>query len=233
METNLIDVSLFASAIHPEHWMEIYENIKSTNSVTFEIVFVGPIEPTFALPGNFKYIKTNVKPTQCFEIAARTSVGKALLQTADDIDYSPGAVDKMFAAYSVDPKHIMSSCYYFRGTSDKRAEQHFWGALQSQDRWPFLPVCGMYDRELHYELGGADKRFHAVQWELDMYMRLWAHGVQTVFVDATCTENMNWTSNMFGKNWQDRHTVVDLWPNMQRKDAVQSFSNENILTVEQ
>lgn len=63
------EISLFGSVHRPHLWMDLYRSI-GDNSISFEIVFVGPNDPDFELPSNFKFIKSYVKPTQCIEIAA-------------------------------------------------------------------------------------------------------------------------------------------------------------------
>ena len=80
-------ISLYGTAKHISIWMETYNSLLF-NDVPFEVVFAGPVEPNFDLPGNLKFIKTNVKPAQCSEIALRNTKGKFIVHTADDIIYS-------------------------------------------------------------------------------------------------------------------------------------------------
>jgi hypothetical protein len=233
----MIDVSIFSSAIRTERWLSTYEAMKATNHVNFEFVFVGPREPGFALPENFKYIKTDVKPAQCSEIAARNCSGHALVQYADDIDFTPGAIDLMFEAYIKDPAHIMVSCDYWQGSVDCTQCQNILGNPNAQG-WPMLPVCGLYNRELQFQLGGIDRRFNAVMWEIDILMRLWVYGVRMVKVNAICREILH-GPGMCGRYWEhDRPKILEIWElksdgTVHRKSPVLPYSDENILTISQ
>jgi len=239
----IMKVSVFASAVRTQLWEKFYNDIKATNKTEFEVVFVGPYAPSFTLPDNFRFIQTNVKPAQCFEIAARNSVGDVLLQTADDIVYTPHAIDLMYEAYMSDPGHIMSTCKYYSDEADFSAYQNLLG--NPSDTFPILPVCGMYSREMYHKLGGADRRFRAMQWELDMYMRMWAAGMKTVFVDGRAIEvysvGQQTPSGLRLGNvyWEaDRKTILGLYTingvlGTTRNDKVESFSDENILTISQ
>ena len=236
----MIDVSFFASAIRVDKWLEMYEGIKSRNTVNFEFVFAGPYQPTYTLPDNFKFFKTNVKPVQCFEIAARNSSGVALLQCTDDVIYEDNAVDLMFEAYSKDPKHVMATCDYWEGDKDLSPYQNLMGE-PNPPGWPMLPVCGMYDHEMYTILGGADRRFAGVMWELDMYMRMWEHGVRTVRVNKKMIEPWEPDSpdRLCHKYFpNDRPIILGIWKkdsmgNITRTSPVLSFRDENILTQNQ
>ena len=58
------DISIIGTAARPENWLSLYRSLGS-DDVSFEIVFVGPNEPDYELPSNFRFIKSNVKPMQC------------------------------------------------------------------------------------------------------------------------------------------------------------------------
>lgn len=213
----MIDVSIYASAIRTERWLIMYEDIKSKNTVNFEFVFAGPNQPTYTLPDNFKFFKTSMKPCQCYEIAARNCQGLSLVNVADDVEYTKGAIDLMFEAYLKDPKHIMATCDYHIDGVDKSTMQNFQGNLNDPD-WPYLPVCGLHDRELYNELGGADRRFTGVMHELDVYMRLSEHGVKTVRVNGICNELVI-PSEQFQRSCSryfdnDRPKILAIWEKM-------------------
>ena len=236
-------VSIFASAVRTQLWLPFYEGLKATNKTEFEIVFVGPYAPSFTLPDNFRFIQAGVKPAQCFEIAARNCTGDALLQTADDIVYTPGALDLMYEAYMTEPGKIMSTCKYYSDDADFSEYQNLLG--NPSDTFPILPVCGMYSREMYHRLGGADRRFQAMQWELDMYMRMWAAGIKTMFVDGRAIEVYSVAQHtpnglrLGNTYWEhDRKMILSLWTingevGTTRNDKVEPFSDENILIVNQ
>lgn len=239
----MIDVSIFMSGVRTNRWMNMYDGIKSSNNVTFEFIVVGPYEPNYTLPDNFKFIRSDVKPGQCFEIAARNSTGKALLNAVDDIEYTPGSIDLMFHEYIKDPKKIMSTCCYWVDYRSALDWSHSLVDFGINQGWPFLPVTGMYDRELHYKLGGSDRRFDAVMWELDMYMRLWEYGVRTVLIDGKAEEinpqkDSSHPSLCARYLIKDRPKILAIWTkdrnnNIRRTSPVLSYIDKNILTVNQ
>jgi len=92
-------ISIFGSAARPENWLTFYERL-GVNDVTFEVIFVGPNSPNYVLPNNLIYIKSNVKPAQCFEIGARRASGSLLMWTADDsLFVTPNPLDKLYQTY--------------------------------------------------------------------------------------------------------------------------------------
>lgn len=171
-------ISIIASAIRPENWPGLYENI-GENDIEYELVFVGPNEPTFSLPDNFKYIKSNVKPAQCVEIAARHASGTHLLWTADDHLFTDTrSLDKLWELYSsFDHDNIIVST-----------------ALDAPEGWnrfgqyggesPKLALCGLMSMRLWRDIGGVDRRFIAVNWDHDVCMRVIEQGGEIVLSDV-------------------------------------------------
>ena len=108
-------ISLIASASRPENWSGLYESI-GDNETSFELVFVGPNAPKEVLPDNFIYIKSNVKPAQCWEIAARHATGNLLMYVADDIVFiTDHPIDKVYQLYTEKARHndkVMVSLNY-------------------------------------------------------------------------------------------------------------------------
>ncbi|MDB5038374.1 MAG: hypothetical protein JWQ35_1902, partial [Bacteriovoracaceae bacterium] len=207
-----VKVSIFASAIRCENWLNFYKSFQRTNRVPFEIIFVGPRQPDFKLPANFHFVQTNLKPAQCSAIAAERSRGEMLFQVVDDIEYTPGAMDQMYDE-AVKNKNSMTSCHYYFGAEDLTLKQNACGEVTT--RLPLLPVCGMFSQDLFRKAGGLDRRFEAVYWELDLYMRFhFNFQTETHFVDSICKEipKLNYSFRRLSDRAKSDRTFFDeLW----------------------
>ena len=127
-------IGLYCSAIRPHLWMNLYNNLKNTNKSEFEIMFVGNVIPEFELPPNMKFIYSNVKPAQCWYIAATRVDGDYLINVADDLLFSDGALDDILRTFK----------------KQTRQENLFVGPLYMRDEIVELgplPVCSFMKRE--------------------------------------------------------------------------------------
>ena len=89
-----MQVGIYCSSNKPHLWDSLYQTL-SQNNVDFNLCIAGPYPPIDELPGNVKYIQTNVKPAQCFFIAANNVKGDYITPMSDDIIFSPGFLDDM------------------------------------------------------------------------------------------------------------------------------------------
>ena len=172
-------VSVVASAARPENWPGLYESLGS-NDIDFEMVMVGPNSPKQALPPNIRHIKTNVKPAQCVEIAVRQARGDLLLLVADDCLFvTESPIDRLYETYmaSENDKVMVSSRYT---NSSEEAHRFFHGDPNSV----LLPMYAMLSRQVWLDVGGIDRRFIAVSWDFDIFMRIMAAGGETVFSEV-------------------------------------------------
>jgi len=166
-------ISLISAAARPENWLALYENVAETD-VKFEIVFVGPNAPKRRLPVNCRYIKSNVKPTQAYEIAARHAEGSLLMWTSDDILFTTKRpLDRLYEVYTAQSdQDVIVSCEYDRPEG--------WNRLGQVKDNPEMPLNGLLSAKLWHRLGGIDRRFIAVNWETDMTLRLLGQGGRVV-----------------------------------------------------
>lgn len=181
-------ISIIASAARPENWPGLYESLGS-NDIEFEMVMVGPNAPKQELPANINYIKSNVKPAQCVEIAARYAKGDILLLVADDCVFATESVlDRMYETYlaSKNPK-VMISCRYTNGND----ESHRF--FPDDPNSTLLPMYVMLSKQVWRDVGGIDRRFIAVSWDIDIFMRIMAAGgevvLSEVYVDGDMEED--------------------------------------------
>jgi GT2 family glycosyltransferase len=235
----MVDVSIIASAKRPQNWMEIYNNVKTNLSVEF--VFVGPVAPSFKLPGNFRFIHSKVKPTQCIEIARLEARGNFLLFFADDLLFSePFAVDALHNSFvqSQNPFNIASSRFIFNG-KDLSGEAHRYDL--SDPGSPVMPVGGLMLRESLNLIGGIDRNFIGVCYDLDVAMRMYEAGGKVFLTDVYVEEHFKRRGNSFlfmDYHLHDRAILDSLWVKngkvgIRRSRPVEGFASEEIAKFSQ
>ena len=93
-------VSVVSTAYRTKNWMNVYNSLNGNKTVDVDFIFVGPNTPNFSLPQNFRFIKSNVKPVQCLEIAYRNSTSDYTINIADDVVFKePFPLDKLYKKY--------------------------------------------------------------------------------------------------------------------------------------
>ena len=234
------DISIFASAHRPQNWMAMYRSI-GINDIEFEVVFVGPNPPDYELPKNFRFIKSQVKPPQCAEIAARNTTAELIMDIADDYEFTTThPLDRLYSLYKSfkSDKLIVSPRVMTDGEDQSHFAHYF---LAGDSTTPVMPVCGLMSKKLYHALGGIDKNFIAIMWSLDIAMRVYALGGRVVLSDVYINEDRNKRagSNLCGEFWvHDRNLIESLWMtsgkvNFTRKRPIEPFSEVNILNASQ
>ncbi len=178
-----MDISLFASANRIKDWMSFYNSLKH-NTIKWEVVFCGNKEPNFTLPDNFTFIKANVKPAQCYEIAARHCKGELIGWTCDDSTYEidPTAtqrnLDRAYKYYKdANDKKAIISMHTIEDGRDVWRNHHFFGKWRHT---PIMAPMALMNREVFNEIGGYDRNFISAQAENDIIMRVYQIGGQVV-----------------------------------------------------
>lgn len=245
MENNIInkikpDISIVASAHRPQNWMNLYNSI-GDNHVDFELVFVGPNPPDYDLPKNFRFIRSLVKPAQCLEIAYRNSLADLVMNIADDCVFKiSGPLDRLYETYkSYNNGKIILSCRYMMDGQDLSYCAHRFFIDESSDL--IMPVCGLMSKKFFSDIGGIDKNFIAVMWDLDIAMRVYTAGGRVVLSDVYINEDKGKSA---GSNSccesavHDRPLLESLWMtngkiHLNRKKPVDPFLDINILNASQ
>jgi hypothetical protein len=222
-----IQFSLIAPSIRPNLWKQFYNSIKNTK-IVYEVIFVGPISPKEKLPENFRWITTNVKPSQCTHIGFLEAKGEIVSLTADDAVYfSPNgksALDNMYEFMeNFSTIHNKKKIAYgFRMFEDQfcgeSSRNHYLVSPSSSDTTPILlfPFFAIY-RELYEEMEGYDNRFICGQAENDFLLRVAAKNGGTE--SALCPIAMVWAkhddhnnSSKFREYHAQEYTLVKkLW----------------------
>ena len=233
-------ISIISSAARPENWQGLYENI-GENDVSCEFIFVGPNAPKWELPDNFTYIKSNVKPAQCFEIAARHANGKLLLWIADDSLYvTKRPLDKLYDYYQQhDNENVIVSSNYDLPDGWNR---FFLGDPDS----PTLALSGLMSKKLWRHLGGIDSRFIALCWAEDISMSVRSIGGDIILSDVYMDEEVEKAGRPRSRGSTllrdhkstDRKLLEELWvtdttTHFNRSLPVDPFSDVDILTRSQ
>jgi len=225
-------ISLYGASNRSHRWLWFYNFLKS-NSVEFEVIFVGPYVPKYVPPSNMKFIQTNVKTAQCWEIGSRHAKGELILPFADDCEFSPGLLDNMYKTYhSQTNKHAMVCApFHFDGKSIPFAHYHHIGNKKS----PRLSICGLFSKESYRKLGGIDKRFTSVQWDTDIGLRFVEVGGMTILTNGVCNEHSGGSSLHGQYGSRDKDVLNSFWfkdGEFQKKrlSPVMPFNDKDILT---
>lgn len=242
MTNNTPQISIFGSVHRPQYWANLYNSI-GYNDVTFEIIFVGPNEPYFKLPDNFRFIKSFVKPTQCLEIAARNTKADLIMNMPDDVVFrTERPLDKLYNTYKYynDDKLILSCRYMLHGQDlsrvgiDKEHGYHLYNVWDITS--PVVPVSGLISRKLYRYIGGIDRNFVGLYWDLDIAMRVYAIGGH-VELSEVYIEEINDPGGLYGQ-YPDRPYLDSLWMangkvKFNRTRPVEPFSDDRILEESQ
>ncbi len=173
----MVTISCFGPGVRTENWMRLYNSL-ATSKVDFDLTIISPRDPPCELPSNFKVIKTNVKPAQCAEIGFRFTQGEFVMPVADDEIFSNEALDQLLELWKpLKNERALVSCRYKllgQDISEGTLGANKYYVWQPQS--PLAPICPLMKRETWQSIGGIDKRFIALYWDLDLAMRIYESG---------------------------------------------------------
>lgn len=192
-------ISIYSSAIRTSLWLSLHRSL-STNKVPFEMIFVGPKEPTFELPNNFRYIHSNVKPAQCYYIASYHCQGEYLIYMNDDFVLSEGLLDNLIESYT--ENSIVSACYSYHSRPQ---------TFSGKDGDPVQPVGTLVHRSLWNKLA-IDSNYVAAYLECDMAMQARALGARVIMSKKShIRENKGPNLCLQKKQFGDRRLFYSAW----------------------
>lgn len=237
--------SFIASSIRDYYYKDYYWSISNHNDVPFEVIFVGPNPPKEKMPNNFIHITSDVKPGQCFEIAARNASGDYLIWAADDLRYSAGFL-RYLDEYNnrLDDDRIFIS---FRATLQGNYVDSGMAFDLKKPTSPLIGFGGLFRRDLFHEYGGLDKRFFGSFADVDMQLRFLEAG-RTIFFPPNCVfdeikprkHESKRTLLLYRCNVSNARPMLDsLWVNPDgsmsktRLSSVQPYVDKDILTKDQ
>ncbi len=233
-------IGIVASAHRPQNWMDLYKSI-GENDVEFELVFVGPNKPNYSLPKNFRFIQSYVKPTQCFEIAFRNTTAELVMSIADDCEFKGAQpLDRLYEAYETyNNEQLLLSC---RLSTNGIDQSHFTHRFDVSDpSSPVIPLSALMSKKFFSALGGIDRNFIAVMWDVDIAMRAYALGGEVVLGDVFLDEDKKKSAGsvLCSEFWRhDRTLLESLWTkngkiHFRRTKPVEPFDDLNILKTSQ
>jgi len=234
-------IGIVASAHRPQNWMDLYQSI-GDNDIEFELVFVGPNQPDYELPKNFRFIRSLVKPTQCFEIALRNTTADLVIPIADDCTFikSSRPMDRLYETFKTyKNEKLLLSCRLSTNDIDESHYAHrFYIADPSS---PVMPLAPLMSKKLFSDLGGIDRNFIAVMWDLDFTMRAYASGGTVILSDVFLNEDKEKSAGsiLCSEFWRhDRGLLESLWTkngkvHFRRTKPFEPFDDLNILKASQ
>lgn len=168
-------ISLVLSAIRTNWWMDFCKSLLS-NGIPYEVIFVGNKAPfpdfidditKLNSKNQFYYIYCNECPSYCYQLGFQYAKGKLIHWSADDCEYSKGALDKAYEFYKSfnDNKKVIAFNCIENGSPTS------YGHRLDKENSPLMAPLGMMNRELLLKLGGYDKNFYCGQAENDLVMR--------------------------------------------------------------
>ena len=240
-------ISIVISGARPNLWLDLCRSI-GKNRISFELIFVGPNPPEYQLPNNVFFVKTSTKPVQCFEIGIRLAQGNYLLFLADDTFFcAEHPLDSLYKEYlAYHSEKLMLSCRYGEGegtyfTKEFPAENH----LASSDliNPVYMPVGFLIAKDYVISLGGLDRNFIALYWDLDLCFRVVEDGGITRLSNVWLVEQKKKHNNIFMYTTfscidKDK-TLKGLWPmfgnsnNFKRTKLLEPFTDYKILEESQ
>lgn len=175
--------SIIAPANRSKFYKRMYDSIGVNNKMPFEVIFVGNDPPDKSIADNFHYIETNVKISQCTEIAARNAVGDFLIQVADDWVLSEGFLNKIYDYILAKGDNTFIS-FSFAINGVMRDDWLCYRSPDKKIRYCDMGITGAFDRKLWHEMGGVDNRFIYNFHEVDQHFKFRQH--KELFITPDC-----------------------------------------------
>ena len=228
----MYDISLVLSYSRPKDIPALLKSLES-NLCKYQVVMVGDRPIDFSLPDFCKVIQTPVKPAQCWEIGARFSSGRIISWTADDAEYSEGALDQMVKMLDDEKDHPIIGAFRTIENGEEHTGRHLF--RQQDVNSPLMAPVGACERGLYMKIGGIDRRFITGQWENDLSMKVYELGGKVmVCPDAKCFLDHNkkheGRSTMSRGYDRGRDILNTIWDSKyQRVSPAEPFSEADIL----
>jgi hypothetical protein len=179
-------ISLVCSAIRDYRYKDYYNSASLNNKVPFEVVFVGNRPPKDKMPDNFRYIETDVRPTQCYEIAMRNSHGQYANFIPDDFIFPPNYLNNLYKyTLILDMNKVLLSVRGCHPGGRKRNRNNIDHGMVFDSFAPNAPFCGLdplFRKDIWIKLGGMDRRFHGDWGMMDMQRRFYEYGMNPFIV---------------------------------------------------
>ena len=235
-----IFISILISSNKPFLWKRLYDSLMKKNEIPVEIIFVGPNSPSFKLANNCKFIRTKVKPSQCWEIASREAKGKYFFISSDDLLFSKCFLNIVYKQIQRDKKYIYCISFKKRYKNKKIISDKITQKLKKKDEnSPILGIISLFNSKEWRRIGGIDKRFISIQWDIDMQLRFFENGYNLFLIkDCYVIEILTKKKHLTRFAGKDKKTLKSFWIKEKkyyknRLYPVESFSDKDILNFSQ
>lgn len=228
-------ISVICSSRRPNLWMELYKQIHS-DVVKYEIIFIGPFSPNLSLPKNCKFIKTIVKPSQCFEIGCRSAEGEYLILFSDDMISEQKKLLEVYSNFISRQKNdlfLLSQQLESYGDKIVVPNKEYDNII-----FPFAPI---FSKNIFNKVGGIDSNFIAVMHDTDLYLRMMQFGCKVFFSGINFIEKKRplLEPTLYGDYSKiDKKYFESVWKNsgkfdFQKVRKIKKFDSENIIKISQ
>jgi len=242
-----MEIGIYCSSIRPHLWVDLYKTL-STNNANFNLCISGPYPPISTLPGNVKYIQTNVKPPQCNFIAANNTEGDYIFNVPDDITLNPGCLDNLLKTVRSEKNVITTPKYKGRESQYQLVTEL--ACTRADNTAQFIPinfpipVCTLMRRK-DFDSIGIDKSFLATFWDQDMSFEFVSRGGKCILSENSFIKDIQGpetsTLGILALNNEDYFwRFVDMWTDnrktlrTKRKVPIDPLVyNDTVLTVSQ
>ena len=237
------DIAIFASAIRTDMWMKLYDSLVSENKCKFKMFFCGHVQPDFDLPENLFHICSGMSAAPCVEIAYRHAMAfsaEHIKHFTDDCLMPPAILDNLLEDLrSSEKESIIGPAYTGLDPNGESVCLH----IDTNDKLsPLVPLFQIMKKETAEKVGGLDKRFQAIYWDLDRLLRFHALGNIDFRVredirisEVPAYKNSDGLYAKYGKVDMKLLKDIWVWPNksnphlrLERKDKVQFYTLEEL-----
>lgn len=228
-------ITFICPSIRPKYWDYIQKSIHH-NKIKYEILFIGPKKNLgYKQTDNCKFIKSYVKPSQCFQIGAASSKYDLICLLSDDIKFSKkNILNQIKKNKKLIKKNILLSLKL------KSYGVKTW-VPSKEYNYMCLPVAPIIEKKLFFKVGGIDKGFLATFHDLDLYLRILSKGYKIKYLDIIIEERER---NQIEPSLYHRNSSVDkkyfqkLWFkkgkfNLKRVQKVKKFKEKNLVNITQ
>ncbi len=229
-------ISIICSSRRPYLWMELYNQIHLDN-VDYEIIFIGPFKPRFKMPKNSRFIHTIVKPSQCFEIACRSSKGEFILgPLADDVKTDQSNILGILINFI---KKQNNDLFLLSQQLESYGDEIIVPNNEYNDL--VIPFAAIFSKRIFNLVNGVDANFIAVMYDADLFMRMMQIGCKVYFSGIKFIEKKRslLEPTLYGDfSNLDKKYFEEVWKpdnifNFQTIREIKKFNSNNIISISQ
>lgn len=182
-------LTVIIAAIRPQFWRMVWENL-AENQAEVRLIFSGPLPPISPLPPRVEWIPEEGTPTACWNRAARAVETELVMESGDDVYFTPGALDRVVGEWdAMGSPSALAGFRYVRCATDMTAESMrlVWEDADS----PTVLLAPVMRTAYRQGLGGHDLSLNLLGG-IDLTLRATLDGAPLhVSEDATLVEPLD------------------------------------------